>query len=92
MTCSVVLVHGAWGGSWCWERVVPLLEQRGLRTVAVDLPSVGADPGYKYLDIQREAIPSLSMSHARNAAIPRPDGFLRGRKGSMKAGRRKRNL
>jgi hypothetical protein len=24
-----VLVHGAWHGAWCWERVLPLLEQRG---------------------------------------------------------------
>jgi pimeloyl-ACP methyl ester carboxylesterase len=44
VNCSIVLVHGAWGGSWVWERVVPLLERRGFRTVAVDLPSVGADP------------------------------------------------
>ncbi len=42
---TVVLVHGAWGGSWCWERVVPLLEERGVRAIAVDLPSVGADSG-----------------------------------------------
>ena len=40
---TVVLVHGAWGGSWCWERVVPLLERRGVQAIAVDLPSVGAD-------------------------------------------------
>jgi pimeloyl-ACP methyl ester carboxylesterase len=24
-----VLVHGAWHGGWCWERVAPLLEQAG---------------------------------------------------------------
>jgi pimeloyl-ACP methyl ester carboxylesterase len=42
---TVVLVHGAWGGSWCWERVVPLLEARGLRVATVDLPSVGAPAG-----------------------------------------------
>jgi pimeloyl-ACP methyl ester carboxylesterase len=42
---TVVLVHGAWGGSWCWERVVPLLEQRGVQVLTVDLPSVGADSG-----------------------------------------------
>jgi pimeloyl-ACP methyl ester carboxylesterase len=42
---TVVLVHGAWHGSWCWERVVPLLEQHGLKTRTVDLPSVGARPG-----------------------------------------------
>lgn len=41
---TVALVHGAWGGSWCWERVVPLLEERGVRSLIVDLPSVGADP------------------------------------------------
>jgi pimeloyl-ACP methyl ester carboxylesterase len=40
-----VLVHGAWGGSWCWERVVPLLEQAGLAVRTVDLPSVGAPAG-----------------------------------------------
>ena len=41
---SVVLVHGAWHGSWCWARVAPLLEQRGLVVRAVDLPSTGLDP------------------------------------------------
>jgi pimeloyl-ACP methyl ester carboxylesterase len=45
LSAAVVLVHGAWGGSWCWERVVPLLEERGVHAVAVDLPSVGADGG-----------------------------------------------
>src|SRR2546421_5852615 len=24
---TFVLVHGAWHGGWCWERVVPLLER-----------------------------------------------------------------
>jgi pimeloyl-ACP methyl ester carboxylesterase len=37
----VVLVHGAWHGSWAWERVVPLLREAGHEPVAVDLPSAG---------------------------------------------------
>jgi pimeloyl-ACP methyl ester carboxylesterase len=41
---TIVLVHGAWHGGWCWDRVVPLLEARGLDVVRVELPSVGADP------------------------------------------------
>ena len=41
---TVVLVHGAWAGSWCWERIVPLLEMRGVASVTVDLPSAGGDP------------------------------------------------
>jgi len=40
---NVVLVHGAQHGSWCWERVVPLLEGRGLRVTTVDLPSTGPE-------------------------------------------------
>jgi pimeloyl-ACP methyl ester carboxylesterase len=44
LPATVVLVHGAWGGSWVWEHVVPLLEERGVRAVVVDLPSVGAAP------------------------------------------------
>lgn len=32
------LVHGAWHGAWCWERVAPELKARGHRVVAVDLP------------------------------------------------------
>jgi pimeloyl-ACP methyl ester carboxylesterase len=40
---TIVLVHGAWHGAWCWERVVPLLEQRGLDVRTVELPSIGLD-------------------------------------------------
>ncbi|MFC3231230.1 alpha/beta fold hydrolase [Marinibaculum pumilum] len=39
-----VLVHGAWHGGWCWEKLQPLLEQAGHRTVAPDLPGSGRDP------------------------------------------------
>ena len=35
---TFVLVHGASHGSWCWDKVVPLLEAQGHGVVAVDLP------------------------------------------------------
>ncbi len=38
-----VLVHGAWHGAWCWDRVVPLLEAEGHSVTAVDLPGHGDD-------------------------------------------------
>ncbi|MEV5967259.1 alpha/beta hydrolase [Kribbella sp. NPDC051952] len=41
---TFVLVHGAWHGSWAWDRVVPVLEDAGARTVNVTLPWEGA-PG-----------------------------------------------
>ncbi|HEX8968077.1 MAG TPA: alpha/beta fold hydrolase [Chloroflexota bacterium] len=38
-----ILVHGAWHGAWCWDRVVPLLEARGHLVDAIDLPGHGRD-------------------------------------------------
>ena len=35
---TFVLVHGASHGSWCWDKVVPLLEAEGHNAVTVDLP------------------------------------------------------
>ena len=40
---AFVLVHGSGHGSWCWQRVAPLLEQQGHTVVAVDLPGNGKD-------------------------------------------------
>jgi pimeloyl-ACP methyl ester carboxylesterase len=41
----VVLVHGAWHGAWCWERVTGLLAAARVAAVAIDLPGHGEDPG-----------------------------------------------
>ncbi len=38
-----VLVHGAWAGGWSWEKVVPLLGQKGHQVKAPDLPGHGMD-------------------------------------------------
>lgn len=40
---NYVLVHGSAHGSWCWQRIVPLLEGKGHTVVAVDLPGNGHD-------------------------------------------------
>jgi pimeloyl-ACP methyl ester carboxylesterase len=37
---TFVLVHGAWHGAWCWERLTNELEQQlGHRVITLDLPS-----------------------------------------------------
>jgi pimeloyl-ACP methyl ester carboxylesterase len=41
---TYVLIHGAWHGGWCWDRVRPRLEGAGHRVAAPDLPGHGADP------------------------------------------------
>jgi pimeloyl-ACP methyl ester carboxylesterase len=38
---TFVLVHGAWQGAWCWERVVPLLEGAGHRVRTPTLTGCG---------------------------------------------------
>ena len=40
---TYVLIHGAWHGSWCWDKVVSLLKQAGHTAIAPDLPGHGKD-------------------------------------------------
>lgn len=40
---TYLLVHGAWHGGWSWRKVVPLLEAKGHRALAPDLPGHGND-------------------------------------------------
>ncbi len=42
MTATVVLVHGAWHGAWCWDLVVGQLRKQAVPVVAIDLPGHGA--------------------------------------------------
>lgn len=40
---TLLLVHGAWHGAWCWDLVAPRLRAAGHRVIAPDLPAHGAD-------------------------------------------------
>ncbi len=42
---TYLLVHGAWHGAWCWDKVIPLLQARGHTAIAVNLPGHGPDSG-----------------------------------------------
>lgn len=48
---TVVLVHGGFLGPWLWEDVQRMLETRGIRSVAPDLPSVGDEMGDLHRDV-----------------------------------------
>ncbi len=57
----VLLIHGAWQGSWVWEGFSPLLEASGFEPIAVDLPGNGGD------DTPPEAVNlDLYVSHLRS--------------------------
>jgi pimeloyl-ACP methyl ester carboxylesterase len=38
---SFLLIHGAWHGGWCFDRLTPLLEARGHVVAAPTLPGIG---------------------------------------------------
>jgi pimeloyl-ACP methyl ester carboxylesterase len=54
---TYVLIHGAWHGSWCWDKVVPLLEKEGHTVIAPDLPGHGND---------KAPIPEISLNAYAN--------------------------
>lgn len=37
---TLILVHGACHGGWCWEKVIPQLEAKGLHVLAPDMPDL----------------------------------------------------
>ncbi|WP_433557541.1 alpha/beta fold hydrolase [Pseudonocardia xinjiangensis] len=41
----LLLVHGAWHGSWCWQQLEPHLVADGWTVSTIDLPSVADDSG-----------------------------------------------
>ena len=51
---TFVLVHGAWHGAWCWDRVAPLLTAAGHRVTTPTLSGLGErrhdPPGHVRLD------------------------------------------
>ena len=45
-TPRFVLIHGAYHGAWCWERLIPLLTARGGEgEVMIQAEFTGAGPG-----------------------------------------------
>lgn len=57
---TFALVHGAWAGAWCWERVAPELEARGHRVVAIDLPCEDPTATFEtYADVVVRALDSV---------------------------------
>jgi pimeloyl-ACP methyl ester carboxylesterase len=62
-----LLVHGAWHGAWCFERIIPHLRGAGHGVTATDLPAHGPSAGcpssyfHRPLSLQRFATERCSM-------------------------------
>lgn len=76
------LVHGAWHGAWCWNKLNPELEARGHEVVAADLPI--DDPNSTFDDHAEIVTDSLRgkenivlVGHSRGGnIIPRVAGII----------------
>ena len=38
---TFILVHGAWQGAWCWDRLAPVIRAAGHMVLTPDLPGHG---------------------------------------------------
>jgi pimeloyl-ACP methyl ester carboxylesterase len=70
-TVGAVLVHGLWHGGWCWDGVRAALDERGVDSVAVDLPMTDL-PGDAR--VVREALdrfgrPAVLVGHSYGGAV-----------------------
>lgn len=40
---TFILIHGSWHSAWNWHKVIPILESKGHKAIAIDLPGMGRD-------------------------------------------------
>lgn len=73
---TIVLVHGAWHGAWCWDDVRARMRDAGIATVAVDNPSVTkpgsdlrADVDHVLAAIDAVGGPVVLVGHSYGGAV-----------------------
>jgi pimeloyl-ACP methyl ester carboxylesterase len=75
---TYILVHGAWGGEWCWRDVGHELTRRDVQWTAVDLPSSthGAHPNtflgddaHEVIEIAKLDGPVVLVGHSYGGAV-----------------------
>jgi len=72
---ELVLVHGAWHGAWAWERLLPVLAERGWTARAVDLPSAAskagnvADAEHLQAVLRERPVPTVLVGHSYGGTV-----------------------
>ena len=68
---NVVLVHGAWADGSSWSKLIPLLQAKGLRAVAVQNPlsSIADDVASTKRLIDAQDGPVLLVGHSYGGAV-----------------------
>ncbi|MEA2539229.1 MAG: hypothetical protein QOH35_595, partial [Acidobacteriaceae bacterium] len=68
---TALLIHGAWADGSSWSKLIPLLEAKGLRVVAVQIPltSFVDDVSATQRAIALEDGPVLLVGHSYGGAV-----------------------
>jgi len=68
---GAVLVHGLWHGAWCWDGVRAALSERGVDSVAVELPltDLAADVRAVRAALDAFARPAVLVGHSYGGAV-----------------------
>lgn len=69
--CSFVLVHGAWHGGWCWDKLIPHLQQAGHIALA---PHLTGDTLESWVDqvcsvVEAQTQPVILVGHSRGGIV-----------------------
>ncbi len=73
---TFLLIHGAWHGSWCWYKILPLLEKHGHTVLASDSPGHSRDktrcspPPSSYLSFHRAARARYPLGDCKAVGLP----------------------
>jgi len=70
-TAGAVLVHGLWHGAWAWDDVRAALAERGVDSVAVELPltDLAADTAAVVEALDRFGRPAVLVGHSYGGAV-----------------------
>jgi pimeloyl-ACP methyl ester carboxylesterase len=68
---NVVLVHGAWADGSCWAKVIPLLEAKGFRVTAAQIPltSLEDDVAVTRRLLSTMSSPIILVGHSYGGAV-----------------------
>ena len=68
---NILLVHGAWADGSCWAKVIPLLQAKGLRVTAAQIPltSLEDDVAVTRRLLSTISAPTILVGHSYGGAV-----------------------
>jgi len=68
---NVLLVHGAWADGSCWAKVIPLLQAKGLKVIAAQIPltSLADDIAVTRRLLSMQSGPTVLVGHSYGGAV-----------------------